>query len=72
MHFHLRNRKSGLMMSLVGDFDNIKMMRIQEMEETGGLEQIWFYRNGQLHCKVTANPVTPSPLDVLKKKTKKN
>lgn len=40
------------MMSVTGDLDDIKMTRIQEIEENGGLEQIWFYQNGHLHCKV--------------------
>lgn len=64
VHFRLRNRQSQLMMSLVGDLDDIKMMRIQEMEETGKLEQIWFYRNGYLHCQVTRTAVVLSPLNV--------
>lgn len=40
------------MMSVTGDLDEVKMLRIQEAEETDGLEQIWFYQNGQIHCKV--------------------
>ncbi|TWW68682.1 Beta/gamma crystallin domain-containing protein 1 [Takifugu flavidus] len=52
VHFRLRNRHSGLVMALAGDLDDIKMMRIQEMEENGELEQIWFYQNGSLHSKL--------------------
>ncbi|XP_058468488.1 beta/gamma crystallin domain-containing protein 1-like isoform X1 [Solea solea] len=52
VHFRVRNRQSGLMMSVTGDMDDVKLMRIQEMEETNGFEQIWFYHNGYLHCKL--------------------
>ncbi len=55
MHFRLRNRQTGLMISVTGDLDDVKLIRIQETEETDGLEQIWSYHNGHLHCKV---PVT--------------
>lgn len=51
-HFRLRNRQTGLMMTVTGDLDDVKLLRIQETEETDGFEQIWFYRNGYLHCKV--------------------
>ncbi|XP_040920916.1 beta/gamma crystallin domain-containing protein 1-like isoform X2 [Toxotes jaculatrix] len=52
VHFRVRNRHTGLMMSVTGDLDEVKLLRIQETEETDGLEQIWFYQNGHLHCKL--------------------
>ncbi|XP_076021466.1 uncharacterized protein LOC143012287 isoform X2 [Genypterus blacodes] len=52
VHFRLRNRDSGLLMSLVGDLDDIKLMRINEMEDTGGFEQIWLFENGHLRCRM--------------------
>ncbi|XP_077567618.1 uncharacterized protein LOC144192406 isoform X2 [Stigmatopora nigra] len=52
VHFRLRNRQTGLMISLTGDLEEVKLLRIQEAEATDGLEQIWVYRGGHLHCKL--------------------
>uniref|UniRef100_A0A147A1X1 Absent in melanoma 1 protein n=1 Tax=Fundulus heteroclitus TaxID=8078 RepID=A0A147A1X1_FUNHE len=52
VYFRLRNRQTRQMMTVTGDLDDVKLLRIQETEETDGVEQIWSYQNGHLHCKL--------------------
>ncbi|KAJ0061394.1 hypothetical protein NL108_018239 [Boleophthalmus pectinirostris] len=40
VHFHIRSRQSGHLMTVTGDLDDIKLLRVQEMEESQGFEQI--------------------------------
>ncbi|CAH2252405.1 Hypothetical predicted protein [Pelobates cultripes] len=52
LYFKLRNKASGMFMSTNGTLDDIKLLRIQVMEDTGAEDQIWAYQEGTFRCRI--------------------
>ncbi|TRY87188.1 hypothetical protein DNTS_031718 [Danionella cerebrum] len=50
VHVRLRNRESGMLMSVTGSHEELKLMRIQATEERGGVNNTWTYQDGRLQC----------------------
>lgn len=65
MYFRLRNKESGLLMTVTGSPEDVKLMRIQVTEEAGGDNQIWSYQDGHLQCKCVLDCVVDSASAVL-------
>ncbi|XP_075453663.1 beta/gamma crystallin domain-containing protein 1 isoform X2 [Ascaphus truei] len=52
LYFKLRNKASGMLLSTNGSLDDIKLLRIQVMEDTDAEDQIWVYHKGILRCRI--------------------
>ncbi|XP_040206116.1 beta/gamma crystallin domain-containing protein 1 isoform X2 [Rana temporaria] len=53
LYFKLRNKESGMMMSTNGNVDDVKLLRIQVMEDNVAEDQIWVYRKGVIRCRIS-------------------
>ncbi|XP_069866845.1 beta/gamma crystallin domain-containing protein 1 [Dipodomys merriami] len=52
IYFRLRNKATGLFMSTNGNLDDLKLLRIQVMEDVGADDQIWIYQEGCIKCRI--------------------
>uniref|UniRef100_A0A6I8R2W2 Crystallin beta-gamma domain-containing 1 n=1 Tax=Xenopus tropicalis TaxID=8364 RepID=A0A6I8R2W2_XENTR len=52
IYFKLRNKDNGMFLSTNGNLTDIKLLRIQVMEDTGAEDQIWAYQDGIIRCRI--------------------
>ncbi|XP_069743576.1 uncharacterized protein [Narcine bancroftii] len=52
VYFRLRNRGNGAFMTLTGEITDVKLIRVQALEDTGMDDQIWFYQDGYIKTKL--------------------
>ncbi|XP_019521417.1 PREDICTED: absent in melanoma 1 protein [Hipposideros armiger] len=52
IYFRLRNKATGLFMSTNGNLEDLKLLRIQVMEDVGADDQIWIYQQGCIKCRI--------------------
>ncbi|XP_030742599.1 beta/gamma crystallin domain-containing protein 1 [Echinops telfairi] len=52
IYFRLRNKATGLLMSTNGNLEDLKLLRIQVMEDVGADDQIWIYQEGCIKCRI--------------------
>ncbi|KAF5919911.1 hypothetical protein HPG69_014276, partial [Diceros bicornis minor] len=52
IYFRLRNKATGLFMSTNGNLEDLKLLRVQVMEDVGADDQIWIYQEGCIRCRI--------------------
>ncbi|XP_018409022.1 PREDICTED: absent in melanoma 1 protein [Nanorana parkeri] len=52
LYFKLRNKENGMMMSTNGNLEDVKLLRIQVVEDNGAEDQIWVYQKGVIRCRI--------------------
>ncbi|OCT78203.1 hypothetical protein XELAEV_18029310mg [Xenopus laevis] len=52
LYFKLQNKDSGMFLSTNGNLSDVKLLRIQVMEDTGAEDQIWVYHEGVIRCRI--------------------
>ncbi|XP_058163199.1 beta/gamma crystallin domain-containing protein 1 isoform X2 [Dasypus novemcinctus] len=52
IYFRLRNKATGLFMSTNGNLEDLKLLRIQVMEDIRADDQIWIYHEGCIKCRL--------------------
>lgn len=52
IYFRLRNKATGLFMSTNGNLEDLKLLRVQVMEDVGADDQIWIYQDGCIKCRI--------------------
>ena len=52
IYFRLRNKATGLFMSTNGNLEDLKLLRVQVMEDVGADDQIWIYQEGCIKCRI--------------------
>ncbi|XP_067883136.1 beta/gamma crystallin domain-containing protein 1 isoform X2 [Heterodontus francisci] len=52
VYFRVRNRGNGTFMTFAGELNEIAMVRVQALEDTGMDNQIWFYQDGFIKTKM--------------------
>ncbi|XP_069582385.1 beta/gamma crystallin domain-containing protein 1 isoform X1 [Ranitomeya imitator] len=52
LYFKLQNKSNEMFMSTNGSLNDIKLLRIQVMEDTGAEDQIWVYHKGVFRCRI--------------------
>uniref|UniRef100_F7A3L4 Crystallin beta-gamma domain containing 1 n=1 Tax=Ornithorhynchus anatinus TaxID=9258 RepID=F7A3L4_ORNAN len=52
IYFRLRNKATGMFLSTNGNLEDLKLLRVQVMEDVGADDQIWVYQEGYVKCRI--------------------